>query len=83
MKASTWQRYGTTTAVAATHGPVPLLAGGHYRAGALVNEGMGLETSRRRLGHKHLQTTLRYAEQADAVGDAEIRGWRRRRGAGR
>ncbi len=55
----------------------------HAHATELVNEGVGLETIRRRLGHKHLQTTLRYAEQADAVGDAELRAWRRRRGAGR
>ncbi len=55
----------------------------HAHATELVNDGVGLETIRRRLGHKQLQTTLRYAEQADAVGDAEIRGWRRRRGAGR
>ncbi len=65
----------------ATYGLVPLLAGGHYRAGALVNEGMGLETVCRRLGHKHLQTTLRYAEQVDAGGDAEIHTWRRHRSA--
>ncbi len=54
----------------------------HAHATELVNDGVGLETIRRRLGHQHLQTTLRYAAQADAVGDAEIRGWRRRRGAG-
>ena len=30
------------------------------------------------LGHRNLQTTLRYAEQSDAVADAELRAWRRR-----
>ncbi len=55
----------------------------HTHATALVNEGVSLGTIRKRLGHKSLQTTLRYAELADATGDAEIRAWRRRRGAGR
>ncbi len=55
----------------------------HAHATELVNDGVGLETIRRRLGHRSMQTTLRYAEQADAVGDAELRAWRRRRGAGR
>ncbi len=45
----------------------------------LVNEGVSLATIRKRLGHKNLQTTLRYAEQSDAAADAEIRAWRRRR----
>ncbi len=55
----------------------------HSHATELVNGGVGLETIRRRLGHKNLQTTLRYAEQRDQAGDAEVRAWRRRRGAGR
>ena len=51
----------------------------HSHATELVNDGVGLETIRRRLGHKNLQTTLRYAEQSDKTSDAEIRAWRRRR----
>ncbi len=50
----------------------------HSHATELVNGGVGLETIRKRLGHRNLQTTLRYAEQSDAVADAEMRAWRRR-----
>ncbi len=32
---------------------------------------------RKRLGHKNLQTTLRYAKQAETTADAELRAWRR------
>ena len=39
--------------------------------------GSSLATIRKRLGHKNLQTTLRYAEQTDATADAELRRWRR------
>lgn len=49
----------------------------HSHATALINGGVSIITIRKRLGHKNLQTTLRYAEQTDAVGDAEIRTWRR------
>jgi integrase/recombinase XerD len=52
----------------------------HTHATELVNDGVSLATIRKRLGHKHLQTTLRDAEQADATADAELRAWRRRRG---
>jgi hypothetical protein len=41
---------------------------------------VSLATIRNRLGHKRIQTTLRYAEQSDAAADAELRA-RRRRGA--
>ncbi len=51
----------------------------HSHATELVNGGVGLETIRKRLGHRNMQTTLRYAEQSDAVADAELRAWRRRR----
>jgi site-specific recombinase XerD len=50
----------------------------HTHATELVNDGVSLSTIRKRLGHKNLQTTLRYAEQTDTVADAEIRAWRRR-----
>jgi len=50
----------------------------HSHATELVNAGVSLATIRKRLGHKNIQTTLRYAEQADAAADAELRAWRRR-----
>jgi integrase/recombinase XerD len=53
----------------------------HTHATELVNEGVSLSTIRKRLGHKNLQTTLRYAEQTDATADAELRAWRRRHDA--
>ncbi len=49
----------------------------HTHATALVNDGVSLATIRKRLGHKNLQTTLRYAEQSDQAADAELRQWRR------
>ncbi len=49
----------------------------HSHATALINGGVSITTIRKRLGHKNLQTTLRYAEQADRNADAEIRAWRR------
>jgi site-specific recombinase XerD len=48
----------------------------HAHATELVNGGVPLETIRRRLGHARIETTLRYAEQRDAVADADIRAWR-------
>ena len=42
----------------------------------LIN-GVSLPSMRKRLGHKHLQTTLRYAEQSDGTADTEVRAWRR------
>ncbi len=50
----------------------------HSHATELINGGVSLPTIRKRLGHKNLQTTLRYAEQADETADTEIRTWRRR-----
>ncbi len=50
----------------------------HTHATRLVNGGVGLETIRRRLGHRNMQTTLRYAEQSDKVSDAQMREWRRK-----
>ncbi len=54
----------------------------HGHAQALVNGGVSLATIRKRLGHSSMSTTLRYAEQADATSDAELRGWRRRKALG-
>jgi integrase len=51
----------------------------HSHATELVNDGVSLATIRKRLGHKNLQTTLRYADKSDASSDAEIRAWRRQR----
>ena len=50
----------------------------HTYATELVNAGVSLATIRKRLGHRNLQTTLRSAEQSDAVADAEFRAWRQR-----
>ena len=49
----------------------------HSHATELINGGVSLPTIRKRLGHKNLQTTLRYAEQSDTVADNEVRMWRR------
>ncbi len=49
----------------------------HTHATELINGGVSLPTIRKRLGHKNLQTTLRYAEQSDGTADAEVRAWRR------
>ena len=51
----------------------------HTHATELINDGVSLNTIRRRLGHKHLQSTLRYAEQSDTTSDAELRSWRQRK----
>ena len=40
---------------------------------------VSLSTIRKRLGHKNLQTTLRYVQQSDNSADAEIRVWRRKK----
>ncbi len=50
----------------------------HGHAQALVNGGVSVATIRKRLGHSNVSSTLRYAEQADATSDAELRAWRRR-----
>ncbi|MCA1679485.1 MAG: tyrosine-type recombinase/integrase [Actinobacteria bacterium] len=44
----------------------------HTHATELVNDGVSLATIRKRLGHKNLQTTLRYAEQTDATAEPLI-----------
>ncbi len=45
----------------------------HSYATTLVNNGVRLEVVRRLLGHKSMQTTLRYAEVNDATVKAELR----------
>ncbi len=54
----------------------------HTHATELVNDDVPLETIRRRLGHRSIQTTLRYAEQSDRTTDDQIRAWRRRKNRG-
>lgn len=51
----------------------------HTHATELVNDGVSLATIRKRLGHKNIQTTLRYAEQSDETADTELRAWRRQK----
>ena len=67
-----WSRYCANAGIACTLHQLR-----HTHATELVNGGVSLATIRKRLGHKNLQTTLRYAEQADATADAELRAWRR------
>lgn len=67
-----WATYCATAGVTATLHQLR-----HTHATELVNDGVRLATIRKRLGHKNLQTTLRYAEQTDATADAELRRWRR------
>ena len=50
----------------------------HAHATELVNDGVSLATFRKRLGHRHIQTTLRYAEKSDQAAEAELRARRRR-----
>lgn len=69
-----WQKYCAAAGVVCTIHQLR-----HAHATELVNEGVSLATIRKRLGHQNLQTTLRYAEQSDAVTDEEIRQWRRRK----
>jgi integrase len=68
-----WDHYCTQAGVVCTLHQLR-----HTHATELINGGVSLPTIRKRLGHKNLQTTLRYAEQADQTADAEVRTWRRR-----
>jgi site-specific recombinase XerD len=67
-----WARYCAAAGVVCTLHQLR-----HTHASELVTDGVSLATVRKRLGHANIQTTLRYAEQADATSDAEIRQWRR------
>ncbi len=67
-----WERYCAAAGVTCTLHQLR-----HSHATELVNGGVSLATIRRRLGHKNVQTTLRYAEQSDVTADAEVRAWRR------
>ncbi|MBV9688902.1 MAG: tyrosine-type recombinase/integrase [Ktedonobacteraceae bacterium] len=63
-----WDRYCSQAGIACTLHQLR-----HSHATELINGGVSLPTIRKRLGHKNLQTTLRYAEQLDETADAEIR----------
>jgi site-specific recombinase XerD len=67
-----WDHYCSQAGVACTLHQLR-----HTHATELINGGVSLPTIRKRLGHKNLQTTLRYAEQSDGTADAELRTWRR------
>src|SRR5713101_2204155 len=67
-----WDHYCSKAGVACTLHQLR-----HSHATELINGGVSLPTIRKRLGHKNLQTTLRYAEQTDTTADAEVRTWRR------
>lgn len=69
-----WQHYTAQAGIACTLHQLR-----HSHATELVNGGVSLGTIRKRLGHRHIQTTLRYAEVSDASADAELRKWRRSR----
>lgn len=68
-----WQHYATGAGVLCTLHQLR-----HSHATELVNGGVSLATIRKRLGHRHIQTTLRYAEVSDTAADAELRKWRRK-----
>ncbi|ABF45998.1 MULTISPECIES: tyrosine-type recombinase/integrase [Deinococcus] len=68
-----WQGYAERAGVTCTLHQLR-----HSHATELVNGGVSLATIRKRLGHQHIQTTLRYAEVSDQTADAEVRQWRRR-----
>ena len=67
-----WQTYAKGAGIGCT--PHQLR---HSHATELVNGGVSLATIRKRLGHQHLQTTLRHAEVSDQTADTELRHWRR------
>jgi integrase len=50
----------------------------HTHATELVNGGVSLQTIRKRLGQRKIQTSLRYAEHSDRAANDELRRWRRR-----
>ena len=77
---SAQERFAQYATAAGVHGSIHDLRHGH--AQDLVNGGVSLSTIRKRLGHASVVTTQRYAEQADEVADAELRGWSRRQQSG-
>ncbi|WP_135230359.1 tyrosine-type recombinase/integrase [Deinococcus fonticola] len=69
-----WQGYAERAGVTCTLHQLR-----YSHATELVNGGVSLATIRKRLGHQHIQTSLRYAEVSDQTADAEVRWWRRRK----
>jgi integrase/recombinase XerD len=69
-----WAKYNT-----AAGEDIGLHQLGHTHTTELVNDGVSLQTIRKRLGHRKIQTTLGYAEHSDRAADDELRAWRRRR----
>lgn len=67
-----WQGYAGRAGVSCTLHQLR-----HSHATELVNGEVSLATIRKRLGHQHIQTTLRYAEVSDRTADDELRRWRR------
>lgn len=63
-----WARYCARAGVTATLHQLR-----HAHATEMVNDGVSLATIRKRLGHRHIQTTLRYAEKSDQAAEAELR----------
>jgi integrase/recombinase XerD len=51
----------------------------HSHATELINDGVPVETVRKRLGHRNIAATLLYAEKSDQAADDDIRAWQRRR----
>ena len=51
----------------------------HSAATQMLNEGVGIGTVRRLLGHKNLQTTQRYAALEDSTVRKELETWARQR----
>ena len=70
-----WLTYTTATGVDATLHQLR-----HSHATELINGGVSITTVRKRLGHRNIASTLRYAELSDATADAELRAWRRKQG---
>jgi site-specific recombinase XerD len=68
-----WDHYCSQAGVACTLHQLR-----HSHATELINGGVSLPTIRKRLWHKNLQMTLRYAEQADNTAVSLHRQWRRR-----
>jgi integrase len=72
--AAACQRAGIqATLHACRHGHARELVNAAGTTGAAVS----LATIRKRLGHRHIASTLRYAELSDQAADQEVRAWRR------
>lgn len=65
---SAWPRRGTTYNDADPRGRIGDIGANDEQSD---DGGRGCATTRKRLGHKHIQARLRYAEQSDAVADTE------------